>query len=195
MTNPLIRTGQQFLLHGADFDAADHYAFTVEAVEPDLVLRFKMVGCEDDAVVSVPSEALQNAPGVIKLSQGSFTSLLWNEAAKSRDYGTPAERDPNTVPSFMLTREQYRAASKGAVTLQPLWDFPDMDTFSVSERQTLSVDVHGQPTEVNVLVLQGTESTARLTVLDDPQWPLILSREECDGGNVEKISFTALAEA
>ncbi len=195
MTQQLIKTGQQFLLHGADFDAADLYEFTVEAVEPDLVLRYKMVGDVDNGVVTVPSAALQNAAGVLKLSQGSFTSLRWDDEKKSRDYGTPKERDESMVPSFMLTRAQHREASNGAVALQPLWDFPDMDSFTLAERQTLSVDVHGQPTDVNVLVLQGTESTARLTVLDDPNWPLILSREECDGDNVERLSFTTRQEA
>lgn len=187
MNTPLL-AGKTFFLGGSDFDAADVYDFVVRKTAPDLVLEFVMRGTETQKTLTVPRAALESATGVLKLSQGDWTGLSWLSESKKRDYCAPAEADPQFVPSFLLSRAQHAdLTSKGAVELQPVWDFPDLDTFSVVERGTR--DVPGLGKGVNVLTLQGKESSTRIVVVDDALFPLVLEREECDGGNVEKISF------
>jgi hypothetical protein len=202
MTRPLIAPGRTLTFTVADFDAEDSYSFNVtEASQSKLAVRCTMRNGGDDLDLAegdpveeavgelvVKENALERAQGLVNLSQGGFIGITFDTATRERAYDClEGALDQHALPC-LLTRESFAALKEGrAVALQPVWDSPDLDVFEVIESRPVPVTIDGMQTRVPALHVEGRESGVSLTVVDDPIWPLVVSRLECGGDNFWKL--------
>lgn len=199
-----LKQGSDLYVTIGDFDAEDMWIFRVLSAEPDLSLRWRLLeeGADEAeldwseefdpyARMTVGAAALEAGEGVLSASQGSMeTSMIAVEGASRRYEHVPDGRTERDVPPFLLSRKDYQTLkSAGRVKLQPLWDATDLDEFELKEERTYQLEgADGELRSVTALHLVGSESEAEISVLDDPQWPLVLERSEAGGDNILRIT-------
>lgn len=156
----------------ADFDADDVYVISCRLNDDgDLAVQFD--GTAGTGGFVCAAAAIERGSEKIHLAQGG--------AALSQDNGHVDERTPTPAfPPFLLSRSLFAALKAGESIAWPTVLTGDGTTVAVTRTGagTRKITVNGKPQTVSTLEAKGAD--VRLSVLDDPQWPLILVDDEAD---------------
>ena len=146
----------------ADFDVADHYSFTLGSAEDD-ALRVAFEG-PGEGVLHFSRRARADARAFVVISQGH---------ASSSAGGTLPEIIDDALPPFLLSRRVFSELQAGASRLRPEWSEQEVE-IRVVGRGAATLEAR----TVEVLEVLGPD--LHLWVTDDPEWPVIIAREEGD---------------
>ncbi len=161
---PWTHPGAMLTYALSDFDASDTYTFEVLDSDPGLTLQIRM----DDQLVAAHArfsvQALERADRPVALAQGGADVDLSQEQTK-------------VVPPIMLSRASAAALRAGRdLTWKSEWT----GTTTLSGASPELVRVRVDEVERPVAARTARNDDVILTFLDDPQWPLVLSRAEGD---------------
>jgi predicted DNA-binding WGR domain protein len=98
-----LASGRSFAYEMADFDVADRYRFTVERLEPTLVLRWEMDN--ESGTLTFADAAIAKSRSFLQLSQGS---------AMGSDQGDLPKTIQRDLPPFLLSRKVYAELQKAS---------------------------------------------------------------------------------
>lgn len=161
-----------------DHDALDTYTFRIDSVTDGLRVHWQM-GRADDGDLHYTAEALTSARGFSGISQGNVDFA---------DDGDKPSKVKGSTPPFLLSREVFAALHVGP-TMIFLPSMGEALEFTLGAAGKREITVLGETRNVAVLAL-GSERVD-MTVLDDPDCPLVLERSEWGEDTVHLLEITA----
>ena len=159
----LIAPGQRFVFEMAGFDAKDLYRFSIDACDGALAMRFE--GGTGKGTWKFTAAALDKARSFLVLSQGS----------SDHSDGTAIKAE---LPPFLISRKVFADLAKGPTEINDEWNQNPVEVAIVAKGRAVLV-IAGKSIKHDAFKVEGDGIS--FWVLDDAEWPFIVSREE--GGN------------
>lgn len=161
----LIAPGRGFVFEMADFDVSDKYRFIVEGEGSGLTVRFEGIG---NGSWTFTDAALEKARSFVVLAQGGAIGSDGESCPKQ------IKRD---LPPFLLSRKVFAELAKGPSELKPEWS-EDVVEIEIVAKGRAVLHANGKKVEHDAFKVEG--DNIEFWMLDDPHWPVIVSRDEGD---------------